>query len=521
MATTQTILIPFPKQRIPQQGQRRDRRTDNRNRNDDINSIISFLERARGRKDKTGDGHPLGMKIQEAYRLAVETGMGKDVRPKDVVDRILADAARAYDALPADRKDLYDTERLWNPYADTRLSYLPDEDIDAVRMMWGIDIGPAEVLLADRLREKGETISALVGHHPLGTARTRFGEVVSLQSDLFHNQGVPINVAEALVGPRMEEVNRSMLGLNYNQAVDAAKLLGIPIMNIHCPADNMVQAYLTDFFGEKDPRTLGDLIDSLYSEPEFRAAARCNSPPVIAVGTKNNRCGRIVCKMNGGTSAPKDIYKALADAGVGTVVGMHFPDSHYDAAREAHVNLVISGHMASDSLGVNLICDVWEREGIDVLPCSGFTRYSRNRHVREGVHDNQGRVQAGLRLRTEGADEQGGADALPGDALHAPCQGRQGEQRLPHRRGWHREDRHGEEVLRRPDRVLQLQELPARHHLRELQEQELRGGRHPAADPPFRQGIPGQGFLLGGDVQGAKDSSRGQHPSDGDNPGRG
>jgi hypothetical protein len=47
MATTQTILIPFPKQRIPQQGMRRDRRTDNRNKNDDINSIISFLERAR------------------------------------------------------------------------------------------------------------------------------------------------------------------------------------------------------------------------------------------------------------------------------------------------------------------------------------------------------------------------------------------------------------------------------------------------------------------------------------------
>jgi len=44
MAAYQTILIPFPKQRIPQQGKRRDGRTDNRNKNEDINSIISFLE---------------------------------------------------------------------------------------------------------------------------------------------------------------------------------------------------------------------------------------------------------------------------------------------------------------------------------------------------------------------------------------------------------------------------------------------------------------------------------------------
>lgn len=318
------------------------------------------------------------MKVQEAYRLAIETGMSKDPRSREDIDGLLKASAVEYEGLADDRKELYDTERLWNPYADSRISYLPSEDIDAVRMMWGIDIGPAEVLLADRLREKGETVSAIVGHHPLGTARTIFPEVIGIQSDLFHGMGVPINVAESLVGPRTTEVLNAIKGENYNRAVDAARILGIPIMNIHCPADNMVQAYLTDHFEETSPKTLGDIIDSLCRIPEFRAAAKSNSPPSIAVGSKGARCGKVVCKMNGGTSAPKEIYQALASAGVGTVVGMHFPDNHYDAAREAHVNLVISGHMSSDSLGVNLICDVWEREGIDVLPCSGFTRFSRN-----------------------------------------------------------------------------------------------------------------------------------------------
>jgi len=318
------------------------------------------------------------MKIQEAYRLAVETGMSKDIRSKEDLDAILKDAGKAYSSLPDDRKELYDTERLWNPYADTRLSYCADEDIEAVRMMWGIDIGPAEVILADRLREKGETVSAVVAHHPLGTARTRFPEVMKVQEDMYCEVGVPINIAEGLMRPRMDEVFRNVMGLNYNQAVDAARLLGISIMNIHSPADNMVQAYLTEFFEREQPRTLGDLTDCLYKEPEFRFAAKCNSPPTIAVGSRGNRCGKIMCKMTGGTSSPATIYEKLADAGIGTVVAMHFPDNHYEEARKNNVNLVISGHMSSDSLGVNLICDEWERHGIEVLPCSGFTRYSRN-----------------------------------------------------------------------------------------------------------------------------------------------
>ena len=74
----------------------------------------------------------------------------------------------------------------------------------------------------------------------------------------------------------------------------------------------------------------------------------------------------------------KEIYEKFAIAGVGTVVGMHFPESHIEEARKNNINIVISGHMSSDSLGINLICDVWEREGIDVIPCSGFTRHSRN-----------------------------------------------------------------------------------------------------------------------------------------------
>ena len=320
------------------------------------------------------------MKIYDAYRLAIETGMSKDPRPEAEVKKVLSDANDAYEKLEDDRKDLFDTERLWNPYTDSRFSALAEEskDIDVTKVMWGIDIGTGEVLLADRLREKGRDISALVAHHPIGTARSRFPEVMSIQADMFHNAGMPINVAEGILKPRVDEVLRNVLGSNYNQAVDAAKLLGIPLFNVHSPADNMVQDYLEVLFSEKVPYRMSDIIDTLLTEPEFRSAARCNDGPRIMVGSKDDRCGRVVFKMTGGTSGPKEMYQKLADAGVGTVVGMHFPESHYEEARKANVNLVISGHMASDSLGINLISDVWEREGIEVIPCSGLIRCSRN-----------------------------------------------------------------------------------------------------------------------------------------------
>lgn len=388
------------------------------------------------------------MKVYEAYELAIKTGMSKDPRPEEEVRRVLDEARREYDSTPECDRELFDTESLWNPYADCRFSALADEarDIEAGTMMWGIDIGTGEVLLADRLREKGRRIDALVAHHPLGSSRVLFPKVMSMQADMYHSAGVPINVAESIMDPREQEALRGMQGVNHNQAADAARLLGIPLFNVHSAADNMVQSYLTDLFDREEPKRLGDIIDVLMREPEYREAARSNARPQIMVGSRDSRCGRILCKMTGGTSGPKSMYEALSRAGIGTVVGMHFPESHYEAAREAHVNLVISGHMPSDSLGVNLICDVWDRHGIDVIPCSGFIRCSRNRDVRPQLGDHPQRQGPGLRLRPEDPAAPRQADCAAGHAVPPSCPGQPPVHRAAPRRRGHGEDRHGEEV---------------------------------------------------------------------------
>ncbi|MBP6021290.1 MAG: hypothetical protein KA502_01705 [Candidatus Methanomethylophilaceae archaeon] len=320
------------------------------------------------------------MKVYDAYKLAVETGIKNDPRPKDEVKKTLDDAKEEYEALSEEKKQYFDAEKLWNPYADSRFLWGEEKarKTEAESFMWGIDIDTSEVMLADRLREKGRKVSAVVGHHPLGRAKTCFPEVMWMQTGMYYDANIPINVMEGLMKPRMDEVKRNVMGSNYNKAIDAAAMLDVMVFNVHSPADNMVQKHMTQMIQDAKPKYLGDIVDRLMKEPEFQYAAKMNDPPKVMAGDRKSRCGKVICKMTGGTSGPKELYEKLANAGVGTVVGMHFPDNHIDECKKHNINVVISGHMASDSMGINLICDVWEKKGIETFGCSGFTRFSRN-----------------------------------------------------------------------------------------------------------------------------------------------
>jgi putative NIF3 family GTP cyclohydrolase 1 type 2 len=88
--------------------------------------------------------------------------------------------------------------------------------------------------------------------------------------------------------------------------------------------------------------------------------------------------GRVAVKFAGGTAAPKEMYEQLARSGIGTVVCMHLPESHIEEARKNHVNVVVASHMASDSLGINLLADKFEDLGLSIIPCSGYIRVERN-----------------------------------------------------------------------------------------------------------------------------------------------
>lgn len=316
------------------------------------------------------------MKLADIYALAVQTGIDADTRGREVIEAGLAKKREAFDKLSDDDKELYDREKLANPFADTRiLAGNPDAEINGI--LAGIDMEAAEVLLADRLRDRGDTVDLVMAHHPEGAALAAMHEVMYMQADLWHRFGVPINVGDALIDQRAKEIQRALSPVNHERAVDTARILGLSMMCVHTPADNLVSKFLQDRFDADEPEYVDDVAKILKEIPEYAAAARISAGPRIVVGAGNKRAGKVLVLMTGGTGGPEGSIEKLAAAGVGTVVEMHMEEKLRKKAEEHHLNVIIAGHIASDNVGMNLWLDKLESRGLAIQTCSGLVRNKR------------------------------------------------------------------------------------------------------------------------------------------------
>lgn len=316
------------------------------------------------------------MKIGEIYEKAVKRGMELDPRGMEEVSRELERAKKDLEDLKEKDKKYFDHERLRNPYSDSRLLY-GDPEREVKRILVGIDMEVGEVLLADRLKERGKPIDLILAHHPEGRAMAQLYGVMDMQSGILLKYGVPINVAEDIMDERIKEVERRLMPANHTRAVDAARLLDIPIMCIHTPSDNAVTSYLQNLFDESKPQMVSDIVRILKDIPEYISTmGEVSMAPKVVTGSEKRRAGKVFVDMTGGTGGSKKVFEKLAHAGVGTVVGMHISEDHRKEADKNHINVVIAGHIASDTLGINLLLDS-VLNGVEVVQTSGFRRIAR------------------------------------------------------------------------------------------------------------------------------------------------
>jgi hypothetical protein len=319
------------------------------------------------------------MTIGEIYDLAIKLGIEADPRGKEGVSRYLSRQKKIYEDLPKSKKDDFDKETLTNPYSDTRILF-GDPSFRVNKVIAGIDFDTGEVVLTDRLNEKGEGIDLMIAHHPAGGALASLHEVMDLQVDLMASYGVPVNVAESLLTNRISEVSRKFGPINHYRSVDTARILNIPLMCIHTVWDNMGWKFMTDIFEKKEFDTVGDVLLEMRKIPEYAQAIKYKAGPVLYHGSERSRAGRVVVsEFTGGTEGAKEIYERLSHAGIGTIISMHLSDEHREEARKHHINVVVGGHMVSDSIGANLFLDELEKKGIDVIPTSGLIRVSRTK----------------------------------------------------------------------------------------------------------------------------------------------
>lgn len=316
------------------------------------------------------------MTLQQIYELAIGMGIKADPRGEGGVKKFLVRTKKEYEELPIKEKEFFDKESLTHPYSDSRILY-GDPKAKVKKLMAGIDAGVADLLLLDRLNQKGEAIDLLISHHPTGHALASLHEVMDIQIDMFEEAGIPPNVAHSLFEERKGEVRRKIDPRNHGQDVDAARLLDIPFLVIHTIWDNLGNQFMRNYLGKKKFDTVGEILEEINKLPEFIEAKRGKAGPSVLSGTEKSRAGKIFVSFTGGTNPSKELYVEMAKAGIGTVIDMHIPEEALTEMKKLHINVINTGHMASDSIGANLFLDELEKRGIKIVPCSGLIRVKR------------------------------------------------------------------------------------------------------------------------------------------------
>ncbi|MDA4124995.1 MAG: Nif3-like dinuclear metal center hexameric protein [Thaumarchaeota archaeon] len=233
--------------------------------------------------------------------------------------------------------------------------WVPGKDIQKV--LFALDAGAPELILA---KEKGYDL--LIAHHPVGPARLTFPRVVERHVGFMMEKGVPEEVAERATEELVSRIEVKAHPTNYQQDVDFAKKLGIPFMNIHLPIDQVTREFLLGAIGRSRARTVGELVDKLERIPEFRKA---KTRIEVRMGERKDPLGKWVLVFAAGTNGGFPVATAYFDHGIDTVIYLHIDyDELIRLRKDSKGSLVVLGHMAGDSIGINLFLRKLRTRGI-------------------------------------------------------------------------------------------------------------------------------------------------------------
>ena len=242
---------------------------------------------------------------------------------------------------------------------------------DVHRLLFGVDIGLAEILFA---RDAG--FDAAIAHHPIGDrASIDLAAVVRRQVDQMVAEGVAHDIAEAAVAQRLDRPHRAMHMANVNQVVDSARLIRFPLANIHLACDIIGKQALVDLLAQRSSSEamVGDAIAWIEEFPEMEAGL---TRPEAWVGDAANRLGRYTVAMAGGTNGGHPVFREYFRAGVDTIFAMHCAEEDVAKLREDPLSkgrtLVVTGHMSTDSIGINRVIAGLEERGVEVTRTSGI-----------------------------------------------------------------------------------------------------------------------------------------------------
>ena len=229
------------------------------------------------------------------------------------------------------------------------------------KVMIAVDVGTAELLLAKSLG-----CDAVIAHHPIGIAAVNFYRVFDRHVDYLTEHGVPKNVAKDAVGKLKDRVETRTHADIYGDVVGAAKAIKMPLVNIHQPCDEYMRQTIFEKIQSGKAEYVSDIVKSVQEIPEFKHAA---TRVKVRYGSEKGRAGRWALVIAAGTNGGYPIAKAYFQHGVDTVIYLHVDYGDLTKLKEDKLkgNLVVLGHLAGDSLGLNALADRLEGIGVECV----------------------------------------------------------------------------------------------------------------------------------------------------------
>ncbi len=213
--------------------------------------------------------------------------------------------------------------------------FVPGKGIQKV--LFGVDVGAAELQMAKALG-----VDLVIAHHPPATG-TDTWKIFLRHVEFMTAAGVPEDAALAAVAEKIEGLKLRGQVANYDHVPSAAKLIGIPFMNIHAPLDELGRRRLreqVDGVLARGRATAGDLVDALAALPEMRAA-----PTTVqaVLGDAADPVRRVVVGHGAYTNGGYPVARACFAHGVDAVVYIHIDFAELQHLRaERRGNLIVA-----------------------------------------------------------------------------------------------------------------------------------------------------------------------------------
>lgn len=230
------------------------------------------------------------------------------------------------------------------------------------KVLVSIDVNVSELLLAQNLG-----CGAVIAHHPAGgRARLEGYKVFLRHIEQMKAAGVPAEVAREVVKVKYRILDMQRHPENYDQTPSVAKRIGLPLLSIHSPCDEVGRRMIVRAIrGLDEDATVSELVSKIGSFPEFRKA---KTRIEVRLGSPKRKVGKVAishaCYTNGGF----EIAKAYFEHGIGTLSYIHISEPDLTRlAGEKVGNLIVLGHIASDWLGINRFLHELEKRGVEPI----------------------------------------------------------------------------------------------------------------------------------------------------------